>query len=98
MTNNEHPDFQEEVERLEFTKKYMNVVIKASESNEETFRENLKQSLEGMDIKDSSFSYMSMLTNANLLQRTGDELKRLKKFEKKPYFARINFLHVNAKI
>ncbi|MEK5521710.1 RNA polymerase recycling motor HelD [Heyndrickxia sp. FSL W8-0423] len=92
MTNNEHPDFQEEVERLEFTKKYMNVVIKASESSEETFRENLKQSLEGMDIKDSSFSYMSMLTNANLLQRTGDELKRLKKFEKKPYFARINFL------
>ncbi|QQZ08871.1 RNA polymerase recycling motor HelD [Heyndrickxia vini] len=92
MTNNEHPDFQEEIERLEFTKKYMNVVIKASESNEETFRENLKQSLEGMDIKDSSFSYMTMLTNANLLQRTGDELKRLKKFEKKPYFARINFL------
>lgn len=92
MTSNQHPDFQEEVERLDFTKKYMNVVIKASESNEETFRENLKQSLEGMDIKDSSFSYMTMLTNANLLQRTGDELKRLKKFVKKPYFARINFL------
>ncbi|MGE8203152.1 RNA polymerase recycling motor HelD [Heyndrickxia sp. NPDC080065] len=96
MSNKQHPDFQIEVERLNFTKKYMNVVIKASESNEETFKENLKQSLEGMDIKDSSFSYMSMLTNANLLQRTGDELKRLKKFKEKPYFARINFLQENV--
>nr|WP_310795834.1 hypothetical protein [Heyndrickxia oleronia] len=74
-----HPDYENETERLDFTKKYMNVVIQASESNEETFRENLKQSLEGMDIKDSSFSYMTMLTNSNLLQRTGDELKRAKK-------------------
>jgi DNA helicase II / ATP-dependent DNA helicase PcrA len=86
-----HPDFQEEIERLEFTKKYMGVVIKASESNEETFKENMKQALEGMDLKDSSFSYMSMLTNSNLLRRTTDEVKKLKKFEKKPYFAKINF-------
>ncbi|MCM3239140.1 UvrD-helicase domain-containing protein [Heyndrickxia oleronia] len=91
-----HPDYENETERLDFTKKYMNVVIQASESNEETFRENLKQSLEGMDIKDSSFSYMTMLTNSNLLQRTGDELKRLKKFRNKPYFARINFLQENV--
>ncbi|KQL50688.1 DNA helicase [Heyndrickxia shackletonii] len=92
MQNIQHPDYQEELERLEFTKKYMEIVIKASESTEENFRENLKSSLEGIDLKDSSLSYMSMLTNSNLLRRTEEEVKRLKKFENKPYFAKINFL------
>jgi len=92
VPNIQHPDYQEELERLEFTKKYMDIVIKASESTEENFRENLKSSLEGIDLKDSSLSYMSMLTNSNLLRRTEEEVKRLKKFATKPYFAKINFL------
>ncbi|MBS4174966.1 RNA polymerase recycling motor HelD [Bacillus sp. FJAT-49736] len=92
MPNTGHPDYQDELERLAFTKKYMGIVIQASESNEENFKENMKQALEGMDLKDSSFGYMSMLTNSNLLRRTADEVKRLRKFESKPYFAKINFL------
>jgi len=91
MSVEQHPDYEVEKEWLEFAKKYIDIVIKASESTEETFRENLRSSLEGMDFKDSSFSYMSMLTNSNLLRRTADEVRKLKKIEQKPYFARINF-------
>ncbi|MGG4038288.1 RNA polymerase recycling motor HelD [Heyndrickxia ginsengihumi] len=87
-----HPNFNEEAERLEFTKKYIDIVIQASESDEASFKENLREQLEGMELNDSSLSYMSMLTNANLLRRTIDEVKKLKKFANKPYFARIDFL------
>nr|WP_223703096.1 RNA polymerase recycling motor HelD [Sutcliffiella deserti] len=86
-----HPDFDQEVERLTFTKKYMDIVIKASEMDEESFRSSFKEALDGMDFKDSSFSYMNMLTNANLLQRTTEELRNLKKIYHKPYFARVDY-------
>ncbi|CAG9622048.1 RNA polymerase recycling motor HelD [Sutcliffiella rhizosphaerae] len=86
-----HPEFDQEVERLIFTKKYMDIVIQATELDEESFKSSFKEALEGMDFKDSSFSYMSMLTNANLLQRTNEEIRSLKKIYHKPYFARVDY-------
>ncbi|MBE4910615.1 AAA family ATPase [Bacillus luteolus] len=91
MNVKQHPDYQDEQEWLEFTKQYMKIVIKASESDEENFRENMKDALEGIDFKDSSFRYMNMLTNSNLLRRTAEELRKLKRIQPKPYFARIDF-------
>ncbi|MCA1032576.1 AAA family ATPase [Bacillus timonensis] len=91
MSVEKHPDYQQEKENLDFTNNYMKIVIQASESDEASFKDNLKHALEGIDFKDSSFSYMNMLTNSNLLRRTYDELKKLKKIEGKPYFARIDF-------
>jgi DNA helicase-2/ATP-dependent DNA helicase PcrA len=86
-----HPDFDQEVERLKFTKQYMDIVIQATEMDEESFKSSFKEALEGMDFKDSSFSYMNMLTNANLLQRTTEEIRSLKKIYHKPYFARVDY-------
>lgn len=86
-----HPDFDQEVERLAFTKKYMDIVIQATEMDEESFKASFKDALDGMDFKDSSLSYMSMLTNANLLQRTTEEIRSLKKIYHKPYFARVDY-------
>ncbi|WP_339148596.1 MULTISPECIES: RNA polymerase recycling motor HelD [unclassified Sutcliffiella] len=86
-----HPDFDQEVERLTFTKKYMDIVIQATEMDEESFKASFKDALDGMDFKDSSLSYMSMLTNANLLQRTTEEIRSLKKIYHKPYFARVDY-------
>lgn len=91
MTDEKDKDFKLEVERLDFTKKYMDIVIQASESTEENFRENLKGALDGVDFKDSSLSYLNMLTNSTLLRRTHEEVRSLKKNRNKPYFARINF-------
>ncbi|MEH7226235.1 RNA polymerase recycling motor HelD [Bacillus sp. JJ1566] len=91
MTEEKHQDFEVEAERLDFTKKYMDIVIQASESTEANFRENLKGALEGVDFKDSSLSYLNMLTNSTLLRRTNEEVRSLKRNRNKPYFARINF-------
>ncbi len=91
MNVKQHPDYQDEQEWLDFTKQYMKIVIQASESDEENFRENMKDALEGIDFKDSSFRYMNMLTNSNLLRRTAEELRKLKRIQPKPYFARIDF-------
>lgn len=91
MMEEKHPNFDEEAERLDFTKKYMDIVIQASESTEENFRENLKGALDGVDFKDSSLSYLNMLTNSTLLRRTHEEVRNLKRNRNKPYFARINF-------
>ncbi|MEH7384470.1 RNA polymerase recycling motor HelD [Bacillus sp. JJ1521] len=91
MTEEKHPELKVEAERLDFTKKYMDIVIQASESTEESFRENLKGALEGVDFKDSSLSYLNMLTNSTLLRRTHEEVRNLKRNRNKPYFARINF-------
>ncbi|WP_246055244.1 HelD family protein [Pseudalkalibacillus caeni] len=91
MEKKQHADYQKEVERLQFTMQYIDVVIRASQSTEENLRENLKSALEGVDFKDSSLTYLNMLTNANFLRRTEEEVLNLKKIHKKPYFARINF-------
>ncbi len=94
----QHPDYEQEQEQLEFTKQYLEIVIRASLATEETFREEMKQALEGMDFKDSSFRYMTMLTNSNLLRQTNEQLRQLKKIEKKPYFARIDFLEGDKEV
>ncbi|WP_412966975.1 RNA polymerase recycling motor HelD [Fredinandcohnia sp. 179-A 10B2 NHS] len=91
MSEERHRDFEDEVERLRFTKQYMDIVIRASESSEENFKENLRGALEGVDFKDSSLSYLNMLTNSTLLRRTNEEVRNLKRNRSKPYFARIDF-------
>ncbi|MGN7177722.1 DNA helicase [Paenibacillus sp. FSL R5-0490] len=88
----EHPDFQKEVQRLEFTKRYIDVVIKTSESSKDKFQENMKEAFEDVDWLESSLSYSSLLTNALFFEMSKDELMLLKKARKKPYFARIDFL------
>jgi DNA helicase-2/ATP-dependent DNA helicase PcrA len=87
----QHPDFYEEIDRLRFTKKYMEMLIQARELDEESFKKSAKESLEGIDLKDSSLSYLNMLTNSSMIQRTEEEIRSLKKIYHKPYFARINY-------
>ncbi|WP_227521561.1 RNA polymerase recycling motor HelD [Bacillus alkalisoli] len=87
-----HPQMAEELDRLQFTRTYMDIVIQASELDEETFKQNVKETLDGADFKDSSFSYINMLTNTNLLQRTREEVRNFKAIYPKPYFARVDFL------
>lgn len=91
-SEHEHPDFQQEIQRLEFTKRYIDVVIKTSESSKDKFQENMKEAFEDVDWLESSLSYSSLLTNARFFEMSKDELKQLKKARKKPYFARIDFL------
>ncbi|WP_442599877.1 RNA polymerase recycling motor HelD [Neobacillus sp. D3-1R] len=97
----EHVDYQEEVERLEFTKEYIRTVVDVSKGNKEFFVENMKQAFANLDPSDSSASYTDLLANARFLDLAQSELKRLESVITKPYFSRINFTsdsHKNEEI
>ncbi|MBS4192672.1 AAA family ATPase [Bacillus sp. FJAT-49705] len=96
-TQQQHPDFQQEIQRLEFTKRYLDVVIKTSESSKDQFQENMREAFHDVDWLDSSTSYSALLTNARFFEMSKDELKSLKNARVKPYFARIDFLQENQK-
>lgn len=86
-----HKDYQEEVERLEFTKEYIKSVLEMAKGNKEQFVENLKEAFADLDTSESSLSYMTLLTNAQYLELAESELERLASVIGKPYFSRINF-------
>lgn len=88
----QHPDFQHEVQRLEFTKKYIDVVIKTAETSKDQFLENMKEAFQDTDALESSMSYLSLLTNARFFEMSREELKNLKVSRRKPYFARLDLL------
>jgi DNA helicase II / ATP-dependent DNA helicase PcrA len=92
-----HPDYHEEKKRLEFTKTYMDVVIKTAETNKEQFRQNMQEAFADVDWLESSGAYIEILTNASFFDMSKEELAHLKKARKKPYFARIDFKRNNDK-
>ncbi|GAA0327817.1 RNA polymerase recycling motor HelD [Bacillus carboniphilus] len=91
MSVKDHPDFDSELKRLQFTKTYMDAVIMTAETSTDQFRENMKQAFEELERQDSSLSYMELLTNARFFEMSKSDLENLKKLRKKPYFARIDF-------
>ncbi|WP_246941625.1 RNA polymerase recycling motor HelD [Bacillus pinisoli] len=93
MSLTEHPDYQKEVKRLLFTRNYIESIIIATESSKENYREKITEAFEDLDWMDSSLNYTNILTNAQFLQRSAEEVRNLKKIRPKPYFARINFKH-----
>ncbi|ARI78186.1 RNA polymerase recycling motor HelD [Halobacillus mangrovi] len=90
MTNS-HPDLQEELERLSFTKAYMDRLIVSQQSGQEVLKKRQEDTLAHLDFKDSSLRYQEMLSNANFMKMSKDQLESLIHLRKKPYFARIDF-------
>ncbi|MGD7046494.1 RNA polymerase recycling motor HelD [Jeotgalibacillus proteolyticus] len=86
-----HPDYKNEVDRLLFTRLYIDQALAASEQSAGNARQHLKEAYETLDSLDSSLSYMNLLTGASLLQMNTDQVKRLKSVYDKPYFARIDY-------
>jgi DNA helicase II / ATP-dependent DNA helicase PcrA len=93
MTNETqlHPDYSNEKDRLEFTKRYIDVVIQTSQSSKEKFKENMEKAFGDVDWLESSAAYIDILTNASFFEMSKEELEALTKAKKKPYFARIDY-------
>ncbi|WP_345243307.1 RNA polymerase recycling motor HelD [Pontibacillus salipaludis] len=87
----EHPDYQEELDRLTFTKVYMDSVIAAQQSDQKTLKKRQESTVASLDFKDSSLKYQDMLTHANFMKMSREQIENLKKLRKKPYFARIDY-------
>ena len=86
-----HPDFPNESERLEFTKRYIDVVIETSQSSKEKYKENMEKAFGDVDWGESSAAYIDILTNSSFFEMSKEELESLLKAKNKPYFARIDF-------
>ncbi|WP_456279136.1 RNA polymerase recycling motor HelD [Bacillus sp. AK128] len=93
MSLPEHPDYQDELKRLQFTRNYIESIIIATETSKENYREKMAEAFQDLNWLDSSLSYSSILTNAQFMERSAEEVRNLKKIRPKPYFARINFRH-----
>ncbi|MED3984902.1 UvrD-helicase domain-containing protein [Peribacillus simplex] len=85
-----HPDFEQERQRLDFTKRYMDVVIKTSETSKDQFQRNMQEAFGDADWSESGL-YSQLLTTANFFEMSKTELESLSKASKKPYFARVDF-------
>ncbi|MDF2557131.1 MAG: family ATPase [Bacillales bacterium] len=95
MSKDKHPDFQSEQERLDFTRKYMNVVIDTAQSSKEAFLQKMKEVFRGQDWAENT-EYSQLLTSANFYQLSKSELEGLTKAYPNPYFARVDFLPSNG--
>jgi len=85
------PDYQEEKEKLEFTKDKIEDAILRIENNKEKYQQDIKQAMIDLDYLDSSQSYITILTTAQFLKMDRNSFESLLRGRIKPYFARIDF-------
>lgn len=90
-SNHHHAEYQVEIERLEYTKDYIQSILEIARVNLESYQENIKDAYVNLDYLDSSLSYINILTNARLLEMVQGDLLNLEKVKNKPYFGRIDF-------
>ncbi|QDQ00337.1 AAA family ATPase [Lysinibacillus fusiformis] len=87
----QHPDFQAELERLTYTKNYMQQILNESQRDLQSAQENIRKSMADLDYLDSSLSYLNILANARFFEMARNQKEGLEAVQKKPYFARIHF-------
>lgn len=86
-----HPDFEQEQERLAYTKSYMQQLLSESMRDVKSAQENIRHAMADLDYLDSSLSYMNILTNARFFDMARSQKEGLEAIRQKPYFARIHF-------
>ena len=86
-----HPDFEFEMERLEYTKQYMQKLLEESLRDVKSSQDQIRQSMADLDYLDSSLSYINILTNARFFEMARSQKEGLEAIQQKPYFARIHF-------
>jgi DNA helicase-2/ATP-dependent DNA helicase PcrA len=91
MSKKIHPDYQEEVERLEYTKNYIEKILNSTEEYKKEYRQGIREAMEELDFLDSSQSYIKILINSKFIDQADENFSNLLKIKDKPYFARIDF-------
>ncbi|WP_040229112.1 RNA polymerase recycling motor HelD [Bhargavaea cecembensis] len=91
MSAKDHPDYESEAERLDYTKEYMEKLLGETEREAEISRENIRQAIGDAEHLDSSQSYINILTNARFFEMAASQKEGLEAIRQSPYFARIHF-------
>lgn len=90
------PDYQEELDRLIYTKDYMESILELAHTSKDQVQENIKDAFTNLDYLDSSLSYINILTNSRLLDMIQGDLRQLIKMKENPYFGRIDFIPADS--
>ncbi|OCL28583.1 hypothetical protein U472_00505 [Orenia metallireducens] len=91
MPENKHKDYQVEVERLEYTKDYINKVLDATAEYKSEYKADIREAMKELDFLDSSQSYIRVLINSKFIDQANENYENLLKVKDKPYFARVDF-------
>ena len=91
MALKEHPDYWDEIQRLEKTIDYVESAISAAEESRKRLREDMREAYVELDHLDSSLSYVRILTNTKFLDVLEKNYDGLVRSRRKPYFSRIDF-------
>ncbi len=91
MVEVKQKEFQKEVDRLEYTKQYMDEILEASRRDLKAVQNKIKESMANLEYIDSSDSYINILTNSRFFELALNQKESLEAVKKKPYFARIHF-------
>ncbi|WP_342505705.1 RNA polymerase recycling motor HelD [Sporosarcina sp. FSL K6-2383] len=87
----QHPDFEFELERLDYTKHYMQQLLAESRRDVKSSQDEIRKSMADLEYLDSSLSYINILTNARFFEMARSQKEGLEAIQLKPYFARIHF-------
>jgi len=68
MSSNNHPDYHEELQRLNYTIEYVNNVILAMDTKRSEYNEEMRQAYIDFDFLDSSLSYVRIMMNSKFLE------------------------------
>ena len=93
-----HPEYEKEAKRLEYTKMYIDKTINATEEYRKLYKENIKDAMLNLDYLDSSQSYISILINTKFMEMADRNYDSLTRAIDKPYFARIDFREADSDI
>ncbi len=86
-----HPDFEFELQRLTYTKHYMQQLLEESQRDVKSSQDEIRKSMADLEYLDSSLSYINILTNARFFEMARSQKEGLEAIQQKPYFARIHF-------
>lgn len=87
----QHPDFEFELQRLDYTKHYMQQLLAESRRDVKSSQDEIRKSMADLEYLDSSLSYINILTNARFFEMARSQKEGLEAIQMKPYFARIHF-------
>lgn len=94
-SNNEnlinHKDYNEEAEKLDYTKKLIEKTVDAVEKHKGIYQDAITQAMTEYDHTEGSSSYIDVMINTKFLEIAEKNYYQYRKVRKKPYFARIDF-------
>lgn len=91
MDTNKHKEYKLEKERLEYTKEYLNITIKAIEEYKSNSFQSYMENMSESDKTDNSSAYINMMLKTQTMDFAEKNYYSYRKAIVKPYFARIDF-------